>query len=283
MVPTAGMFSNDVTNGRPDRDKHDNQQFAFYEEINGQYVPSLQHDNSEENAASWGPRFEGQDYIDYDGSMAKWVAQPDNYKDMFDLGVINNTSIALDGGGEDNAFRLGYTYYSEKGVQPKNDFKRNAFSFKGNQDFFDDVIQVGVSVNYAQSKSMNPPTNTLQTAWFHDGFPRQYDVSKWRDNYKDVDGGVPYPTGSGNYMYSRKSMSWFEIYEENRERTENSLLLAADVQVNILKNLKAVIKGNINQFNFETENEVAATSQDRLSNAPVQLGAWAEVAHQFFC
>ena len=270
--PTAGMFSNDVTNGRPDRDKHDNQQFAFYEEIDGQFVPSLQHNNSEENAASWGPRFEGQDYIDYDGSMAKWVAQPDNYKDMFDLGVINNTSIALDGGGEDNAFRLGYTYYSEKGVQPKNDFKRNAFSFKGNQDFFDDVIQVGVSVNYAQSKSVNPPTNTLQTAWFHDGFPRQYDVSKWRDNYKDVDGGVPYPTGSSKYMYTRKSMRWFEIYDENRERTENSLLLAADVQVNILKNLKAVIKGNINQFNFETENEVAATSQDRLSNAQYSLG-----------
>jgi iron complex outermembrane recepter protein len=98
--PTAGMFSNDVTNGRPDRDSHDNQQFSFYEDINGVSTPSLQHNNSEENAASWGSRFEGQDYIDYDGSMAKWVTQPDNYKKMFETGTIRNTNIAVDGGGK---------------------------------------------------------------------------------------------------------------------------------------------------------------------------------------
>ena len=78
--PSAGMFSNDVTNGRPDKDKHDNQQFAYYENIDGKMYPSLQHNNSEENAASWGPKLLGQEYVDYDGSMAKWEAQPNNVK-----------------------------------------------------------------------------------------------------------------------------------------------------------------------------------------------------------
>jgi iron complex outermembrane receptor protein len=270
--PTAGMFSNHVTNGRPDRDKHDIKQFAFYEQINGEYIPSLQHNNSEENAASWGPRFEGQDYIDYDGSMAKWVAQPDNYRDMFDLGVLNNSNIAVDGGGENNAFRLSYTYFDEKGVQPKNDFERHAISFKGHQDLMEDRLRVGISVNYALSESGNPPSGTLQTGWFHDGFPRQYDVKKYRDDYKDVDGGVPYPTGTDRYMYTRKSLRWFEIFEQDYLRTENSLLLVGDVQFNITDNLKGVVKGNINQFNFNTESKIAATSQDRLSNARYSLG-----------
>ena len=35
----------------------------------------------------------GQDYIDYDGSMAKWVAQPDNYKKMFAQEIIDRKTF----------------------------------------------------------------------------------------------------------------------------------------------------------------------------------------------
>ncbi|MEQ6119468.1 SusC/RagA family TonB-linked outer membrane protein [Reichenbachiella sp. MALMAid0571] len=269
--PVAGMFSNDVTNGRPDGDSHDNQQFAYYEDVNGTFVPSLQHNMSEENAASWGPRFEGQDYIDYDGSMAKWVAQPDNYKKMFETGTIRNTNIAIDGGGENNTFRLSFTNFSDKGVQPMNDFLKNSFSLKGTQDLVKNVITVGAGMKYTGSKMTNPPTGTLQSAWFHDGFPRSYDVDKWRNNYKDVDGGVPYPTGSNKYMYTRKSMSWFSVYENEIERNESQLLADVYVDFNIAKGLSGKINGNINQFDYKNESKNAGTSLNRISNASYSL------------
>ena len=265
--PVAGMFSNDVDNGRPDKDKHDNQQFAFYELVDGQYVPSLQHNMSEENAASWGPKFEGQDYIDYDGSMAKWVAQPNNYKDMFELGTINNTNVAIEGASERNSFRVSYTNYSDNGVEPMNDFLKNSFSIKGSQDLIKDVVKVEASVQYTRSLAKNPPSGILQTAWFHDGFPRSYDVNKWRNNYKDIDGGVPFPTGSDKYMYTKKSQSWFDIYERDIERKEGSLLAQTALEFNIADGLHAKIEGNINQFTYENETKTAATSMDRLSNA----------------
>ena len=269
--PTAGMFSNDVTNGRPDGDKHDNQQFAFYELINGQNVPSLQHNNSEENAASWGPRFEGQDYIDYDGSMAKWLAQPDNYRDMFETGIVNNTNLAIDGGGEKNTFRLSYSNFSETGVMPNNDFKKNSFSLKGTQELVENVIKVGANIQYTKSTANNPPPGALTNAWFHDGFPRSYDPNKWRNNYKAVDGGVPYPTGSDKYMYTRKSKTWFSIFERDIERKEGSLLASANIDISIAKGISAKIDGNINQFTYINESKTDATSLDRLSNAKYTL------------
>ncbi len=269
--PTAGMFSNDVTNGRPDGDKHDTQQFAYYEMVNGQYIGSLQHNMSEENAASWGPKFDGQDYIDYDGSMTKWVAQPDNYKKMFETGAINNTNVAIDGGSEYNTFRISFSNFMDNGVEPFNDFSKNSISIKGTQDLVKDVITVGAGMQYTGSKMTNPPTGTLQSAWFHDGFPRSYDPDKWRDNYKAPDGGVPYPTNNGKYMYTKKSQRWFEIYDEDIERNESSLLANAYLDFKIAKGLSANIKGNINQFTYENETKKDATSLDRLSNASYSL------------
>ncbi|MEN8226795.1 MAG: SusC/RagA family TonB-linked outer membrane protein [Bacteroidota bacterium] len=270
--PTAGMFSNHVTNGRPDGDKHDNQQFAFYETVNGQLYGSLQHNNSEETAASWGPRFDGQDYIDYDGSMAKWEAQPDNYRKMFETGLVNSTNLAIEGGGESNTFRLSYTNFIDKGVQPMNDFSKNSISIKGTQEVLKDIITVGAGMHYTKAKVGNPPSNTLEHGWFHDGFPRSYDVDKWRDNYKDVDGGVPYPTNSSTYMYSRKSMAWFNIYEKWYDRDESSLLANVFMDVNIAKGLTGSIKANFNEFTTKDEIKVDATSIDRLSNASYHLG-----------
>ena len=269
--PTAGMFSNHVTNGRPDGDKHDNQQFAFYETVNGQLYGSLQHNNSEETAASWGPRFDGQDYIDYDGTMATWDAQPDNYEKMFETGLINNTNLAIDGGGESNTFRLSYTNASDQGVHPNNDFFKNSFSMKGSQELIKDVMTVGAGMHYTASKMTNPPSNTLLSQWFHDGFPRSYDVDKWRDNYKAVDGGVPYPTNSSTYMYTRKSMNWFNLYERELERNESSLLANVFMDVKLAEGLKGTLRANMNQFTYEDAAKVDATTLDRLSNASYSL------------
>jgi len=270
--PVAGMFSNDVTNGRPDGDKHDNQQFAYYEQVGGQWVPSLQHNMSEENAASWGPRLLGQDYIDYDGSMATWDPQPNNYVDMFETGNINNFNVAVDGGGERSTFRVSYSNFMDKGVNPRNDFYKNSISVKGTNELVKNVATVGASMLYTNAQMSNPPSWAMRGEWFHDGFPRSYNLDKWRNNYKDVDGGVPYPTGSSKYMYTKKSATWFQVYENWEDRIENTLLVNAFMDFNIAKGLKANIKANVNQYSWRQENKRDATSLDRLSNASYYLG-----------
>lgn len=277
----AGLFSNHQTNGRPDKDKHDNQQFNNYELIDGEYIPSLRtQQNSEENAASWGPRFNGQDYIDYDGSMAKWVAQPDLYKKFYRTGTLNNTNVAIDGGSDSGTFRMSYSNYSKKGVSLGDDFKKNSLSIKGTQNLLKDIIKITAGVHYTKSSASRA---TGGPAFFHDGFPRSYDIDKWENNYKDIDGGVPYPEGNtnGRYISTRQAKRWMTIKEDENLRDENMLLINSDIDFNIAKGLTGKIKGSINQFNTKNELRQTAKSADRLSDARFSMSHGQKFQYSF--
>lgn len=263
---TAGWFSG-VDNGPNTRvrdDRHDTSQFFTYDLTTG--LPSMAFTSSEEHAASWGPRFDGQDIIDYDGSLAKWVAQPNNYKDSFDTGFLRNTNVSVDGGGETNAFRLSFSNFSETGVSPRNDFDKNSISFKGSQDLIKDKLTVGATVHYTRSIGKNPVNPGANSDWFHDGFPRNYDVNKWRNNYKDVDGGIPYPAGD-NYNYTRMSKLWMGILDDENERVEGSLIGKLNLDYTITKNISASLEGNLNQYTWTQDFKTFAKDVNRLGGA----------------
>ncbi len=262
---TAGGFTFDGngpnTYGRDD--KHDTRQFSYYDKDTN--LPSMAYNMWEESAASWGPRFDGQEIIDYDGSRARWVAQPDNYKKTFDTGVLTNTNISLDGGSESSSFRLSFSNFNETGVVHRNDFKKKSLSLKGTQDLIKNRLSVGALIHYTRSTALNPVNPGANSDWFHDGFSRSDDVDKWRNNYKDIDGGVPYPTGTSAYLWTRRSIRWMERLEDVNERTEGSLIGKVNVDLQILDNLRATVEGNFNQFTHTSEAKDAATSADRLN------------------
>lgn len=264
---TAGWFTFNTNgpNTYPREDKHDTRQFPFYDITTD--LPSLQYNQYEEHAASWGPKFEGQEYIDYDGSRSQWVAQPDNYKKTFNTGIISNTNISLDGAGENNSFRVSFSNFTEKGVIPRNNFDRKSLSVKGTQELIENRLTIGALFHYTRSLAENPVNPGANSDWFHTGFPRNYDVDKWSNNYKDVDGGVPYPTGNGNYYYTHYSAKWMSMNHNYSGRTEGSLVAKANIDYKIMDNLNFSVEGNINQFTTSTESRGIATSADRLNGS----------------
>ena len=274
---TAGWFSF-VDNGPNTRirdDKHDVSQFFAYDLTTG--LPSVAFNSWEEHAASWGPRFDGQEIIDYDGSKARWLPQPNNYKDFFDRGVLRNTNVSVNGGGETNSFRLSFSTLKETGVNIRNDFGKNSISIKGSQDLIKAVLKVGAVVHYTRSLSENPSTGN--SGWFHDGFPRNYDVNKWRKNYKDIDGGVPYPAGDA-YNYTRMSRIWMGFLEDENLRTEGSLVSKANIDFKIAKGLSGTVEGYMNQFTWTGEYKTTAKDVNRLSGA-YGMGNGEKFQHSF--
>jgi iron complex outermembrane receptor protein len=262
---TAGGFTFD-TNGPdtyPRDDKHDTRLFNYYDQETN--LPSMAYNMYEESAGSWGPRFAGQEIIDYDGSRANWVAQPDNYRKTFDRGILTNTNIALDGGSENNTFRMSFSNFNETGVSHRNDFEKKSLSLKGTQQLIKNKLSVGGLIHYTRSKASNPVNSNGNSDWFHDGFSRSDDVDKWRNNYTDVDGGVPYPTGTSAYLWTRRSVNWMRRLEDVNERTESSLVAKANVDYQITDNLKATVEGSINQYSYTSEAKDAATNADRLN------------------
>ena len=263
---TAGGFSF-VTNGPNTRtrdDSHDTSQFFTYDLDTG--LPSVAFDSYEEHAASWGPRFDGQEIIDYDGSRARWVAQPNNFQDYFDTGFLRNTNVAIDGGSETSTFRLSYSNFSESGVELGNDFDKNSISFKGSQDLIEDKLTVSAAMHYTRSKAKNPLSPGGLSHWFHDGFPRNYDVNKWRNNYLDVDGGVPHPFGD-NYNYTRMSRIWSHALKDENVRTEGSFISNIKLNYNVTDNITATLEGNVNQYTYNQEDKTYADNRDRLNGS----------------
>lgn len=276
---TAGGFSF-VTNGpntRTKDDPHDTGQFFTYDLATG--LPSLAFDSYEEHAASWGPRFDGQEIIDYDGSRATWSARPNNYRDYFDTGFIRNTNVAIDGGSETSSFRLSFSNFSESGVEIRNDFDKNSLSFKGSHDLIKDKLTVNAVMHYTRSKAKNPLEPGGLTQWFHDGFPRNYDVNKWRNNYLDVDGGVPHPFGD-NYNYTRMSKIWAHAYLDDNVRTEGSFISNINLDYKITDNITASLEGNINQYTYNQERKIFSDNRERL-NGSYYFGNGERFQHSF--
>ena len=120
-------------------------------ELNAEGTPFF---NTSLEADSWGPKMEGQPYIDWDGETRTYSPQPDNYKDFFQNGYTLTNSIALDGGGEHNSFRMSYTNLTNRGTVPNNRFQRNTVSLRATQDL-NEKLHADFKVNYVRQDVQN--------------------------------------------------------------------------------------------------------------------------------
>ncbi|BDD09047.1 SusC/RagA family TonB-linked outer membrane protein [Fulvitalea axinellae] len=182
-------------------------------------------------ASSWGPRMEGQKIREYDGSWGTYSAQPDNFKELYETGRSHNTSVALSGGNEKTTYRAGYSNMIQKGVDPGNNFDRNSLQLSlGRQ--ITDRLRLDVLTNYTKSVAENPPLRKVQRSFIYDYFPRDYDPNKWKDDYKAPHGGLP-DTNNGDVSKGPGTSVYWQLYEENRERTEEILRLKAGLTYQI--------------------------------------------------
>ncbi len=264
--PTVGNFSgvNASANSQRRSDLMDTNQWFLTDRNSG--LLSVEGTGNEERAASWGPRFDGQDYIDYDGSMAQWNAQPNNIKDWYDTGVLTNTNVAISGGGETNAFRLSLSSMSETGVNPRNDFSKNSMSMNGSQDLIKDKLKIAATIHYTRALAENPVNGGANSQWMHDGFPRSYDTNKWRNNYKDVDGGIPYPYGN-SYNLTNYAKRWMDAYDDISERVESSLISKFDIDLNMAKGVDLKLEASVNQYNINGTSTNISNNASRLNGS----------------
>lgn len=110
---------------------------------------------------SWGPKLDGQQVLHWDSFVPEsgsynqtrpWVANPDNYKNLFDTGITLSNSVAINGGDKNSSFRIGFTNINQSGVIPTSHLKKNIVSFKGSTKVHD-RIEVFASVNYIKQET----------------------------------------------------------------------------------------------------------------------------------
>jgi len=211
---------------------------------------------------NWGPRMLGQEVINYDGTVTRYLPQPDNFLDAFETGLGSNTNVALDGGNEQSTFRLSYNHNTGKGVVAKNKFNKDAFELRVTHKFTR-YLSIDVSGAYSNFNGKNPPKLGGDDAFASNNFgklyswmmPRNYDTKYWmqKSKYTSVLGGAPNPGNADEPNKAPESRFWFTLFENDYLQREELFRGRVALTMDITSWLKLVLEGNVNSINTKEE------------------------------
>lgn len=218
---------------------------------------------------NWGPRFAGQDVINYDGTPTKYVAQPNNFLDAFQTGHGSATNIALDGGNDRSTFRVSYTRDQSEGIVRKNDMLKNSIDLHVTH-IINKWLSADASANYTDFSGRNPPRLGGLDAFASYNFgklftwmlPRNYDTKYWmqKSKYTSIFGGAPNPENEDEPNKAPESRFWFSLFENNYLQNEQTIRGRIALTATINPWLKLLLEGNVN--NLYTKNENKELGQD---------------------
>lgn len=126
-------------------------------------------------SSAFGPRFNGQQYFQYDPNVEgqsatkqPWVAQPNNIKDFWRTGSTITNNVSLESGNENGSVRASLTHSKNEWIMPNTGFERMTAALSVSQKLSDNLKFVS-KVNYTNKTSDNLPAtgyNNQSIAYF---------------------------------------------------------------------------------------------------------------------
>lgn len=197
--------------------------------------PSFELSDLRQVNGSWGGKFNGQDYLYWNGETRPYKAQSDNVEDFFRTGSNMVNTIAFDGGGANSSIRFSYTNNVAKSILPNAGLTRHNFNVRGSTNLTD-KLSVDAKVTYFVQDSENRPyhgTEGIMSNLYD--IPRNLDINDLKD-YQNPDYSVVMPTdGSSGNPY------WVLNNDVNND-SRNRLLGFAKVNYTITDWLSAFVR-----------------------------------------
>src|SRR5690606_24541503 len=225
---------------------------------------------------NWGPRMEGQEVLNYDGTPTRYLPQPNNFLDAFQNGFGSNTNISLDGGNERSTFRFSYNRNTDEGVVYNNELTKDAFGLRVTHEL-SPRINLDVSANYSNFKGLNPPRLGGLDAFgsynygklFTWMIPRNYDTKYWmrRENYTSALGGAPNPNSNEETNKAPETRFWFNLFENNYYQKEQMIRSRVAITAKLADWSNLILEGNLNNLYTESETKELGQGQNFTGGA----------------
>jgi iron complex outermembrane receptor protein len=202
---------------------------------------------------AFGPKFDGRDIEDFDGSITKYLPAKNNMLDAYDTGYNSNTSVALSGGSDKGTFFLSDSYNMRKGTSPSNEFTRNSLLFSGSYKLAK-WLRAEASISHTISTPKNPGNDLSES--FLDGYMENwYDTKKWnrREVYQAPHGGVPSSSYGDKYANVPKTDLWFSYNMNSNVREEQVTRPIVRLTANIAPWFSVTAEGNMNYYTIRSE------------------------------
>lgn len=204
---------------------------------------------------AYGPKFDGRDIEDYDGTTTNYLPSKNNMRDAYDTGFNTNTSVALSGGNDKGTFFLSDSYNMRKGTSPSNEFSRNSLLFSGSYKLAS-WLKAEASISHTVSQPKNPG-NDLSENFLNGNFENWYDTKKWNrpEIYQATHGGVPSSAYGDKYANVPNNGLWFNYNLNKDVRNEQVTRPVVRLTANLAPWISVTAEGNMNYYTVSSENK----------------------------
>jgi len=202
---------------------------------------------------NFGPKFDGRQVQYWDGTMRKYQAYPNNYKDFFQTGYNSNANVAVSNASDKGNYRISYTRMDYKSIFPGATLNKNNFNFNGTLKM-SDAVSVDLISTFNNSFTHNRPSLMGQIFASSNGwFTRADDMHTYRDKYQTTD-GYKYVLPTNNSYDQDQKLTYYPsapdimdylwtALKDNYNETQNRFLNNVTLNIALLKNLK--LRGRI--------------------------------------
>lgn len=223
----------------------------------------------------FGPRYDGSQIENYDGSMTTYSPIKNNMLDMYELGVNTNTNVAIHGGNEKTTFYSSLSYKHATSTTPNNTFERYSFLLKGTHKL-SDRVDVAASVTFANSTPRNAIQN-IGEDFVYGSYNPLYNAEYFKDKYLGEHGGLASTSYGDKYGNVPGKEYWFQINNYDYRQKETVIRPTFEVNVQLLDWLKFKADANMNYYYIRGENKQLGTG---YANEGGYYGIWQDSKEQ---
>lgn len=201
----------------------------------------------------WGPKFDGREMENYDGTMTTFSPYENGMKEYFQTGFNTNTNVSIRGGNEKVNYYSSLSYKKVQATTPNNTFERYAFLLKGSYKI-SDKLDVAGSVSFSHSKPRNA-AQEIGLYFVYQGIPNFVNPGYWSDKYKGEHGGLASTSYGDLYGYvpSNVKALWWNLNEVDNVYKEYVIRPTFEVNYKITDWVSFKAEANMNVYtqNYE--------------------------------
>lgn len=137
---------------------------------------------------NFGPKFDGQPIMSWDGVVRPYSAQPDGYKNLFQDAQNSQVNVAVTQSNSMVSSRLSFTRQDNEGVSLNAKNQRNIANLNTTFNFSKN-FKTDVMVNYVNQNTMNRPYSTDRMINNFTGMLGRFDNGDWYKNRYETSQG----------------------------------------------------------------------------------------------
>jgi TonB-linked SusC/RagA family outer membrane protein len=176
--------------------------------------------------SAWGAKIDGSNAVNILGDTYAYNAVKNNFKNFYQTGVNNQTSVALLGGNEKGHFRLGLSNLYIKTNVPNSNMKQQGVNFNSVYNI-SNKLQMNLTANYIFEEVKNrvsfsdAPGNIVASTMF---LPSTFDI-RWLENRVNPDKSELLPGNQDIYFENPYFIAYDFQNSSNRNRFTGGLTL----------------------------------------------------------